>query len=56
MAKQQWVADASHSELGFKIRHLMITNINGKFNNFTVDAETEGEDFMKRLLSLDRSE
>jgi polyisoprenoid-binding protein YceI len=46
MAKQQWIADASHSELGFKIRHLMITNISGKFNNFTVDAATEGEDFM----------
>lgn len=24
----------------------MITNINGKFNNFTVNAETEEEDFM----------
>lgn len=46
MAKQQWVVDGSHSELGFKIRHLMITNINGKFHNFTVEAETEEEDFM----------
>lgn len=52
MAKQQWVADGSHSELGFKIRHLMITNINGKFNNFTVDAETEGEDFMTAKVSV----
>ncbi|PSL42504.1 polyisoprenoid-binding protein YceI [Chitinophaga niastensis] len=46
MAKQQWMADAAHSELGFKIRHLMITNINGKFNGFTVDADTDEEDFM----------
>lgn len=45
MAKQQWVSDLNHSELGFKIRHLMITNINGKFGNFEVEAETEGEDF-----------
>lgn len=52
MAKQQWVADGSHSEIGFKIRHLMITNINGKFNNFTVDAETEGEDFMTAKVSV----
>lgn len=46
MAKQQWAIDADHSELGFKIRHLMITNINGKFHNFTVEAETEEDDFM----------
>ncbi|RAJ79182.1 polyisoprenoid-binding protein YceI [Chitinophaga dinghuensis] len=45
MAKTTWVADADHSELGFKIRHLMITNINGKFNTFSVDAETDDEDF-----------
>ncbi|MBO9731211.1 MAG: polyisoprenoid-binding protein [Chitinophaga sp.] len=46
MAKQQWVVDLSHSELGFKIRHLMITNVSGKFLDFTVDAETEEDDFM----------
>jgi polyisoprenoid-binding protein YceI len=46
MAKQQWTVDAGHSELGFKIRHLMITNITGKFTGFTVEAETEEEDFM----------
>jgi polyisoprenoid-binding protein YceI len=52
MAKQQWTADPNHSELGFKIRHLMITNINGKFNNFTVDAETEEEDFMTAKVKV----
>ena len=52
MAKQQWTADPTHSELGFKIRHLMITNINGKFNNFTVDAETEEEDFMTAKVKV----
>lgn len=50
MAKQQWAIDADHSELGFKIRHLMITNINGKFHNFTVEAETEEEDFMTAIV------
>ncbi|WP_143306804.1 YceI family protein [Chitinophaga vietnamensis] len=55
MAKTKWVADADHSELGFKIRHLMITNISGKFNTFSVDAETEGEDFMtaKTTVTVD---
>ncbi|NLR57956.1 polyisoprenoid-binding protein [Chitinophaga polysaccharea] len=52
MAKQQWTLDPTHSELGFKIRHLMITNISGKFHNFTVDAETEGEDFMTAKVTV----
>lgn len=52
MAKQQWTLDPTHSELGFKIRHLMITNINGKFHNFTVDAETEGDDFMTAKVTV----
>lgn len=46
MAKQKWVSDAAHSELTFKIRHLMITNVTGRFNSFTVEAETEGENFL----------
>ncbi|MFB6457915.1 YceI family protein [Chitinophaga sp. Hz27] len=52
MAKTTWVSDADHSELGFKIRHLMITNISGKFNSFTVDAETEDEDFMTAKVNV----
>ncbi|HVI49062.1 MAG TPA: YceI family protein [Chitinophaga sp.] len=55
MAKQQWVSDADHSELGFKIRHLMITNVSGKFTNFQVEAETDEEDFLtaKTKVSVD---
>lgn len=52
MAKQQWVSDADHSELGFKIRHLMVSNVNGKFTSFQVEAETEEEDFMKGKVTV----
>ena len=45
MAATKWVLDPTHSELGFKIKHLMITNISGFFKNFQVEVETEGEDF-----------
>jgi len=27
--------DASHSNVGFKVKHLMISNVSGKFNTFT---------------------
>jgi len=46
MAKVKWTMDPTHSEVEFKIRHLMITNVTGDFSKFNVDVETEGEDFM----------
>ncbi|HEU4551849.1 MAG TPA: YceI family protein [Chitinophaga sp.] len=45
MATTKWVLDPAHSMIGFKIRHLMITNVSGHFNKFSLEAETEDEDF-----------
>jgi polyisoprenoid-binding protein YceI len=45
MATTQWLADPAHSEVQFKVRHLMITTITGYFRKFTVEAETEEDDF-----------
>lgn len=42
--------DPSHSELGFKVKHLMITNVNGKFQKFS--ATVEGEDFTKSQIRV----
>lgn len=45
MTKTQWTLDPAHSEIGFKVRHMMITNVSGSFGEFNVTAETEGNDF-----------
>jgi polyisoprenoid-binding protein YceI len=45
MATTKWALDPTHSELGFKIKHLMISNVSGKFTNFDVKVETAGDDF-----------
>jgi len=45
MATTKWVIDPAHSTIGFKIKHLMITNVSGTFNKFNLEVETEGEDF-----------
>lgn len=39
----KWVLDPSHSELNFKVKHLMISNVKGAFRKF--DAEIDGKDF-----------
>jgi polyisoprenoid-binding protein YceI len=45
MANTKWVIDPTHSEIGFKIKHLMITNVSGKFEGFEAEVQTENEDF-----------
>ncbi|MEP7106734.1 MAG: YceI family protein [Ferruginibacter sp.] len=52
MAIKNWVFDPFHSEIQFKIRHLMITNVTGSFNIFQVAVATEDEDFMKAKVSF----
>ncbi len=45
MATTKWVLDPTHSELGFKIKHLMISSVSGAFAKFNVQTETAAEDF-----------
>ncbi len=52
MATKKWVVDPTHSEVQFKVKHLMITNVSGSFGLFTVDAVTEEEDFSKATVSF----
>ena len=40
----KWTIDPTHSEIGFKVKHLMISTVSGKFNRFSVDAETVNDD------------
>jgi polyisoprenoid-binding protein YceI len=43
MAMTKWVLDPAHSEIQFKVRHLMISNVTGSFGRFTADVETTDE-------------
>lgn len=43
----QWNLDQSHSEITFKVRHMMISNIKGGFNNFTAEMQAEDDTFKK---------
>jgi polyisoprenoid-binding protein YceI len=52
METTKWVLDPTHSELGFKIKHLMITNISGSFKNFQAEVETRDTDFSSAQISL----
>jgi len=40
-----WKIDPAHSEIQFKVKHLMITTVTGYFKTFSLEVETETEDF-----------
>ncbi|MED3661220.1 YceI family protein [Ureibacillus sp. FSL K6-8385] len=40
MAK--WVIDKAHSEIGFEVRHMMVSKVRGRFNSY--EAEIEADD------------
>lgn len=48
----KWVIDPAHSELQFKVKHMMITNINGEFRNFDASVETVDDDFTKGRMHV----
>jgi polyisoprenoid-binding protein YceI len=52
MATTKWALDPTHSEIHFKVKHLMITTVTGSFNKFTAAAETESEDFSNASISF----
>ncbi|WP_221390377.1 YceI family protein [Dyadobacter sp. NIV53] len=45
MATTKWVIDPTHSEVQFKVKHLVISTVTGSFKTFEGSAETETEDF-----------
>ncbi|WP_143306540.1 YceI family protein [Chitinophaga vietnamensis] len=44
--KTKWVIDPMHSLVGFKIKHLMFTNVRGHFTEYEASIYTTGYDFL----------
>jgi polyisoprenoid-binding protein YceI len=45
MNTTKWAVDPTHSEIGFKVKHMMFTDVSGNFTNFTAEAITHGGSF-----------
>jgi len=41
----KWTLDPAHSEITFKVKHMMISNIKGNFTNFNAEIDAEDESF-----------
>ena len=51
-AQQSWSNDPMHSRLGFVVKHLTISEINGQFSDFSVKVKTSKADYSDMKVSL----
>jgi polyisoprenoid-binding protein YceI len=52
MSKQIWALDPTHSEMQFKVKHLMISTVTGNFHAFSANVETDGDDFSTAKITF----
>ncbi|HHU00712.1 YceI family protein [Xiashengella succiniciproducens] len=55
MDKAKWILDPAHSELTFKVKHLMISNVKGEFKIFNASIDNEDFENGKVIARIDAS-
>lgn len=50
--KTKWIIDNTHSEVQFKVKHLVISTVTGAFKTFEGAIETENEDYDGALANF----
>lgn len=53
MNHTKWVLDPTHSEIQFKVKHLMITTVTGYFREFSATAGSDGGDFSNASIEFE---
>jgi len=51
-SKTKWAIDQAHSEIDFKVRHLMIAHVKGTFKRYDASILTYGRDFKTAEIDL----
>ncbi|WP_027075662.1 YceI family protein [Maribacter antarcticus] len=52
LVKTKWNIDPTHSVIGFKVKHMMISTVTGHFEDFNATIETETENFNDSEISF----
>jgi polyisoprenoid-binding protein YceI len=52
MTKTTWTIDRAHSEIGFKVKHLVFSNVRGRFKEFDASIYTRGDDFKSAEIDV----
>lgn len=49
---KKWTIDAAHSEIGFSVKHMMISKVKGSFTSFDATVEANEEDLNDALIDF----
>jgi polyisoprenoid-binding protein YceI len=49
----KWKIDAAHSEVNFKVKHMLVSTVRGNFDNFDATIETNKEDFSDAVIKFE---
>ncbi|MEJ2103479.1 MAG: YceI family protein [Ignavibacteriaceae bacterium] len=49
----QWKIDPAHSEINFKVKHLVVSTVRGHFKNFDATIEAEKDDFSDAKINFE---
>ncbi|RLL45153.1 polyisoprenoid-binding protein [Oceanobacillus piezotolerans] len=52
MAKSTWTVDTAHSEIGFVVKHMMISKAKGTFDQFEAVIEADVEDLSNSKIEV----
>lgn len=52
MTQTKWTIDPTHSEVQFKVKHLVISTVTGSFKKYEGSLETTSDDFDKANVSF----
>lgn len=47
-----WSIDPEHSNIGFKVRHLMVSNVKGSFDKYTATVDIDDKDITKSKVTV----
>jgi polyisoprenoid-binding protein YceI len=49
----QWIIDPAHSEIGFKVKHLVISTVTGQFRQFSGTVQASRPDFSDARIQFE---
>ncbi|NRG46447.1 polyisoprenoid-binding protein [Bacillus sp. CRN 9] len=52
MVKSKWTLDPAHSSVDFSVKHMMIANVKGTFNQFDATIEADPDDLTSASIEL----
>jgi polyisoprenoid-binding protein YceI len=52
MKSTKWIIDPAHTEIHFKVKHLVISSVTGSFDKFEGSMETSREDFTDAVIDF----